>query len=125
GLPGGARAAAPGHYVAPAAARRLVEAYYCRPQFAGVAVWDATYAAASQPFYASVKGALARASADRRLRQCPPEPKPAAASSVNTGACGMSHPKCPSWLCCSRHGYCGQSAAYCGAGCQRAFGICS
>ncbi|KAL8393284.1 hypothetical protein RB595_003171 [Gaeumannomyces hyphopodioides] len=128
GLPGGARAAAPGQYVPPDAARRLVEAYYCRPQFAGVAVWDATYAAAaaaSLPFYASAKSALARASADRRLRQCPPAPEPATASPPNTGACGMSHPKCPSPLCCSKHGYCGQSITYCGAGCQRAFGICS
>ncbi|OTB03078.1 carbohydrate esterase family 4 protein [Hypoxylon sp. CI-4A] len=32
---------------------------------------------------------------------------------------------CPTGMCCSQYGYCGNSTDYCETGCQAAFGICS
>ena len=42
------------------------------------------------------------------------------------GTCGSSWggSTCAPGLCCSSWGYCGQSDAYCGAGCQSGFGTC-
>ena len=42
------------------------------------------------------------------------------------GGCGAAYNvSCGAGFCCSMYGYCGTSDAYCGKGCQNAFGICS
>jgi len=48
-------------------------------------------------------------------------------SKVSTdGKCGAKYgTKCPSGECCSKHGWCGKSKDYCGAGCQSEFGKCN
>ena len=54
-------------------------------------------------------------------------------SSIETGnisADGKCGPKnnntiCPDNKCCSKYGYCGETIAYCGAGCQSEFGTCA
>jgi hypothetical protein len=46
---------------------------------------------------------------------------------TSTGQCGPTggNAICVTGLCCSRYGWCGSpSAAYCGTGCQSAFGRC-
>jgi len=40
------------------------------------------------------------------------------------GKCGKDKGKCPTGECCSKHGYCGKTEKYCGAGCQSEFGDC-
>lgn len=41
------------------------------------------------------------------------------------GSCGGSTGfVCGPGACCSEHGFCGTSIAYCGAGCQPDFGVC-
>ncbi|KAG4087054.1 coth protein-domain-containing protein [Neocallimastix lanati (nom. inval.)] len=50
-------------------------------------------------------------------------------STINTlptssGKCGLGVAVCGSNLCCSKYGYCGDSSAYCGKGCQSEFGRC-
>lgn len=71
GLPASAAAARPGFDLSVKQATDLVNAFYCRPNFGGVAVWDATYAAAhvvgGRNFYQNMKGALDAASRDKRL----------------------------------------------------------
>ncbi|KAI8799981.1 hypothetical protein BJ742DRAFT_843320 [Cladochytrium replicatum] len=44
------------------------------------------------------------------------------------GSCGTTSKAvvvCPSGNCCSQYGWCGTTSAYCGKGCQPAFGICA
>jgi hypothetical protein len=50
-----------------------------------------------------------------------PSPSPSGA------ACGVDGllRSCDGGLCCSRYGYCGLGAAYCGDGCQEGFGACA
>lgn len=45
---------------------------------------------------------------------------------TSTGQCGTTggNAVCATGLCCSRYGWCGPSAAYCGTGCQSGFGRC-
>ncbi|RDW82575.1 glycoside hydrolase family 18 protein [Coleophoma cylindrospora] len=43
------------------------------------------------------------------------------------GRCGAHYagtPACAAGHCCSKNGYCGTAATYCGVGCQKGFGIC-
>lgn len=46
---------------------------------------------------------------------------------LNPDQCGPQNgnSKCGSGQCCSTNGWCGNSTAYCGAGCQTGFGDCS
>ncbi|CAJ2500704.1 Uu.00g035570.m01.CDS01 [Anthostomella pinea] len=71
GLPGSAAAANPGNDLAVPQVQNLVDTYYCRSNFGGVAIWEATYAAANvvggKNFNQNVKGALNIASTDSRL----------------------------------------------------------
>ncbi|RDW81617.1 class V chitinase Chi100 [Aspergillus mulundensis] len=60
----------------------------------------------------------------------PSSPSPSNPSTA--GLCGAANgaQTCPGasgsfGACCSRSGYCGDTAAYCGTGCQAAFGACS
>ncbi|KAJ3038989.1 chitin deacetylase [Rhizophlyctis rosea] len=52
---------------------------------------------------------------------------PASTLPVSTdGTCGATAGKqCPSGSCCSQYGWCGTTSAYCGTGCQSAYGTCS
>ncbi|KAF8863084.1 glycoside hydrolase [Acephala macrosclerotiorum] len=45
---------------------------------------------------------------------------------VPAGACGAPYGvSCGTGYCCSLYGYCGNTAAFCGTGCQIAFGACN
>lgn len=71
GLPGSAEAASPDSAITVKQAKSLVNAYYCRPNFGGVSIWEATSAAANiygpRNFYQNIKIILrvATASASR------------------------------------------------------------
>ncbi|OTA94089.1 glycoside hydrolase family 18 protein [Hypoxylon sp. CO27-5] len=62
GLPGSVAAANPSSMITAAQAADLLDAYYCRDVFGGVAIWEATYAAGNVVdgvnFYQSMKRAL-------------------------------------------------------------------
>jgi chitinase len=70
-LPGSNPAANTGAYITVAQTQSLASAYYCRPSFAGIAVWDATYAegsiASGRNFYQNAKVTLNSAATDVRL----------------------------------------------------------
>ncbi|KAI0447333.1 glycoside hydrolase superfamily [Xylaria telfairii] len=70
-LPGSNPAANTGAYITVAQTQLLASAYYCRPSFAGIGVWDATYAelsiASGRNFYQNAKATLNAASVDTRL----------------------------------------------------------
>jgi peptidoglycan/xylan/chitin deacetylase (PgdA/CDA1 family) len=54
----------------------------------------------------------------------PPDPPPGGNPSPD-GTCGGANAyTCPTGQCCSQWGWCGTTAEYCGAGCQRPFGVC-
>lgn len=67
GIPGSASAAAPGNDVTVAQAANLANAYYCRANFGGISIWEATYAAGNvlngKTFYQNMKAALTADSA--------------------------------------------------------------
>ena len=46
---------------------------------------------------------------------------------ILNGGCGKDNYnfKCLNNQCCSKHGYCGTTDAYCGSGCQSEFGRCN
>ncbi|KAI1739264.1 glycoside hydrolase superfamily [Xylaria scruposa] len=70
-LPGSNPAASTGAYITVAQTQLLASAYYCRPSFAGIGVWDATYAelsiASGRNFYQNAKATLNAAAIDKRL----------------------------------------------------------
>jgi chitinase len=70
-LPGNLDAASAGFYITPAQARSLVSAYYCRPPFGGIGLWDATYSRINTvngvAYYSAMKDILVAASFDTRL----------------------------------------------------------
>ncbi|KAK8035090.1 glycoside hydrolase [Apiospora rasikravindrae] len=72
GLPGSAAAANPGNDLSVAQASNIANAYYCRSNFGGMAIWEATYASANvaggRNFYQNLKVALNAASKDPRQR---------------------------------------------------------
>ncbi|KAI1102466.1 carbohydrate-binding module family 18 protein [Jackrogersella minutella] len=71
GLPGSGTAASSASLVTPAQAQGLIDAYYCRANFGGISVWEATYAVAYSVgglnFYQNMKKDLNTASIDGRL----------------------------------------------------------
>ncbi|GJD02600.1 chitin recognition protein [Colletotrichum higginsianum] len=73
-LPGSPDAANPGNYINHEQARNIISAYYCRPSFGGVAVWEATRGASNpyngKSFQATMKVWLQGAAADARLLSC-------------------------------------------------------
>ncbi|KAI1655346.1 carbohydrate-binding module family 18 protein [Daldinia decipiens] len=150
GLPGSGSAASATSVVTPAQAQSLVDAYFCRANFGGVSVWDATYAAANVAgglnFYQNMKRDLNTSSADTRLSCVAPVPTSSTTTSTRTptpsttstavpttslpvstnNRCGTGFgTACPSGQCCSQYGYCGTGSTYCGTGCQKGFGTCS
>ncbi|KAI0137659.1 carbohydrate-binding module family 18 protein [Hypoxylon sp. NC0597] len=163
GLPGSIAAANPSSMVTAAQAANLVDAYYCRDIFGGVAIWEATYAATNVVgglnFYQSLKRALNTLSGEARPSCVTPIPAPAppyipttaystssalpptstsalistpspppseAAPASADGRCGTGvGTACGTGMCCSQYGYCGTESSYCGAGCQKGFGVCS
>ncbi|KAK6215074.1 chitin recognition protein [Colletotrichum tabaci] len=78
-LPGSPDAANPGNYINHEQARNLISAYYCRPSFGGVAVWEATRGASNpyngKSFQATMKVWLQGAAADARLLSCQVSPQ--------------------------------------------------
>jgi len=70
-LPGSNGAANSGAYITVAQTKNLASAYYCRASFAGIGVWDATYAESSiangKNFFQNAKAILNDASTDTRL----------------------------------------------------------
>ncbi|KAK1993950.1 chitin recognition protein [Colletotrichum falcatum] len=139
-LPGSPDAANQGNYINHGQAKNLISAYYCRPSFGGVAVWEATRGASNpyngKSFQATMKLWLQEAAADARLASCrqapatssssPSSVPPAQPTSVGQpGACGAGVGSCGSGYCCSAYGFCGTTSAYCGSGCQPAFGKCT
>ncbi|KAI1334647.1 carbohydrate-binding module family 18 protein [Xylariaceae sp. FL0016] len=126
GMPGSARAANAGFDVSVAQAGRLASAFYCRSNFGGVAVWEATYASENvvggKNFYQGVKAALGALSSDSRMSCSTPVPT---TPQSTDGSCGSGSGSCASGFCCSKYGYCGTTADYCGSGCQKGFGKCS
>ncbi|KAI1374212.1 carbohydrate-binding module family 18 protein [Hypoxylon crocopeplum] len=150
GLPGSSSAASAVSVVGTAQAQNLIDAYYCRSNFGGVGVWEATYAAANVAsglnFYQNMKKVLNTSSTDTRLSCVAPAPSSTSSTSstrtptptttssasptktpVSTnGRCGTGiGTACPSGQCCSQYGYCGTTTAYCSTGCQKGFGTCS
>ncbi|GAP83374.1 putative chitin recognition protein [Rosellinia necatrix] len=70
-LPGSNAAASTGSYISVAQTKLLASAFYCRAAFAGIAVWDATYAeqsiASGKYFFQNAKTTLTDAAVDTRL----------------------------------------------------------
>ncbi|RYP77207.1 hypothetical protein DL771_001256 [Monosporascus sp. 5C6A] len=70
-LPGSAKAASSWFELTVRQAANLANAYYCRSNFGGVAIWEATYAsenlASGKNFYQNLKAALNTASTNKRL----------------------------------------------------------
>ncbi|KAI1420374.1 glycoside hydrolase superfamily [Xylaria sp. FL1777] len=70
-LPGSNPAASTGAYITVAQTQSLASAYYCQSSFAGIGVWDATYAEGSivsgRNFYQNAKVTLNAAAVDKRL----------------------------------------------------------
>ncbi|KAI8954807.1 glycoside hydrolase superfamily [Xylaria longipes] len=70
-LPGSNPAASAGAYITVAQTQLLTSAFYCRANFAGIGVWDATYAelsiASGKNFYQNAKTTLKAAAVDSRL----------------------------------------------------------
>ncbi|WDK21615.1 chitin recognition protein [Colletotrichum graminicola] len=150
-LPGSPDAANPGNYITHDQAKNLINAYYCRPSFGGVAVWEATRGASNpyngKSFQATMKLWLQGAAEDARLASCQqapvasslpssvqptqptssarPSPSPNPPNPGQPGACGAGVGPCGSGFCCSAYGYCGTTTEYCGTGCQPAFGTCA
>ncbi|KAK7963824.1 glycoside hydrolase [Apiospora saccharicola] len=128
GLPGSAKAANPGNDLSVAQASNIANAYYCRANFGGVAIWEATYASANvangKNFYQNVKAALNAASKDTR-QKCSSAAAPSLPPSKD-GRCGKGFgTTCGSAACCSNYSWCGTSTGtYCGTGCQAGFGKC-
>ncbi|KAJ3575486.1 hypothetical protein NPX13_g4019 [Xylaria arbuscula] len=70
-LPGSNAAANTGAYITVAQTKQLASAYYCEDKFAGIGVWDATYAeqsiASGKYFFQNAKTTLQAAAIDTRL----------------------------------------------------------
>ncbi|KAI1311416.1 glycoside hydrolase superfamily [Xylaria venustula] len=70
-LPGANAAASAGAYITVAQTQLLASAYYCESSFAGIGVWDATYAeqsiASGKYFFQNAKATLNAAAVDTRL----------------------------------------------------------
>ncbi|KAI1496354.1 carbohydrate-binding module family 18 protein [Biscogniauxia marginata] len=133
GLSGSASAGAgAGNNVSPAQARALAAAFYCRPAFGGVAVWDATYAGANveagtgRNFYQAAKDALLAIDADPEADCSVSKGIPRARPQSTGGRCGNGFGMaCGSGGCCSQWGWCGTGNDHCGSGCQSGFGNCN
>ncbi len=151
GLPASSAAAgsAQNYYLDPSEVATLTEAFYCRANFGGVMLWEATYAENNvvngEPYYDAVKQVLLNDATDPSLScvsgvtssQGTPSSTSGAtgtASATSTpsmtvstdGSCGGTV-TCKGNLggqCCSKFGFCGSSDAFCGTGCQSAFGLC-
>lgn len=77
-LPGSPDAANAGSYITHEQARNLISAYYCRPSFGGVAVWEATRGEGNKyngkSFQATMKLWLQGAAANAQLASCQVSP---------------------------------------------------
>lgn len=73
-LPASSDAAIAGNYITHVQAKNLISAYYCRPSFGGVAVWEATRGNANRyngkSFQVVMKDWLVGAAANQQLQSC-------------------------------------------------------
>ncbi|EXF82317.1 chitin recognition protein [Colletotrichum fioriniae PJ7] len=116
-LPGSSDAANAGNYITHQQANNLISAYYCRPSFGGVAVWEATRGDSNpyngKSFQATMKIWLQGAAADTRLASCQAPSTTTASSSQPTtsttptqpnpgapGSCGSGIGSCGNGYCC-------------------------
>ncbi|KAI1094035.1 carbohydrate-binding module family 18 protein [Rostrohypoxylon terebratum] len=71
GLPGSSSAASSSSLVTPPQAQNLIDAFYCRDNFGGISIWEATYAASyvvdGLNFYQNMKKDLNSSSANTNL----------------------------------------------------------
>ncbi|KAF4865232.1 putative endochitinase [Colletotrichum siamense] len=132
-LPASPDAASEGNYITHEQARNLIDAYYRRSSFGGVAVWEATRGDANpyngKSFQATMKDWLVEAAVNPSLTTCDTNPAPTNPESPTlpnpgTGGCGAGIGSCGTGYCCSQYGYCGTSTDHCGTGCQSDFGTC-
>ncbi|KAI0153374.1 chitin recognition protein [Pestalotiopsis sp. NC0098] len=138
GLPGAKQDADPGYAIPVSSASNLANAYYCRPNFGGISIWEATGATASvnggKNYYQNLKAALLTASSN--TTRCATDGTATFPISKNA-RCGVSGSAyfgtvCPSNQCCSQYGYCGTDPAYCQVPsddgltlyCQPGYGTC-
>ncbi|KAI8626705.1 carbohydrate-binding module family 18 protein [Xylariaceae sp. FL1651] len=126
GLPGSSAAANAGFDLSSAQARSVAEAHYCKANFGGIAIWEATYAAANveggRNFFQNAKASLNAAASDKRLSCTASETLPQSTDARCGNGFGTT---CGNTMCCSRWGWCGTTYDYCGTGCQAGFGKCS
>ncbi|KAK2749016.1 putative class III aminotransferase [Colletotrichum kahawae] len=139
-LPASPDAASQGNYITHEQAKNLIDAYYCRSSFGGVAVWEATRGDANpyngKSFQATMKDWLVEAAVNPALTTCdvsaqaiktnpaPTNPESPTLPNPGTGGCGAGIGSCGTRYCCSQYGYCGTSTDHCGTGCQSDFGTC-
>ncbi|RKK09351.1 hypothetical protein BFJ63_vAg10892 [Fusarium oxysporum f. sp. narcissi] len=64
---------------------------------------------------------------DSNFGEC--KPPTAAIQNSTNGLCGTTFKStCANYgtkTCCSQYGYCGNTTAHCGTGCQKSYGVCS
>jgi chitinase len=67
GIPGATGAAMTGAYLTLTELSNLVKAYYCKANFGGVMIWEATFAENNAQYYSSVKNLLTGFAANKAL----------------------------------------------------------
>lgn len=79
GLPGSPEGANPAHYLHVDEMERITSAFYCRPSWGGIFIWDATHAYNNQEngfgYYENAKRALAKAHNDPLAKKCAGSPQ--------------------------------------------------
>jgi len=89
GLPGSTSAAGSTYYLNPTEASSLIKAYYCKPNFGGIMIWEATYAennnvGCGETYYQAVKDILVGYSQDGALGCVVPPKNPPPTSSKSS-----------------------------------------
>ncbi|EGY15674.1 chitinase [Verticillium dahliae VdLs.17] len=146
-LPGSPEAANLENYISPYQAGNLINSFYCRSKFGGMAVWEATYSENNRQhgytYHAFLKKHLVAVGnypgGCRVGQQCDDslqdrlipsrqtqavKPSPSATPVGEAPNCGPSKGVCSGGECCSQYNYCGLTEAHCGSGCQGLFGHC-
>ncbi|KAG7150819.1 Endochitinase 2 like protein [Verticillium longisporum] len=128
-LPGSPEAANLENYISPYQAGNLINSFYCRSKFGGMAVWEATYSENNRQhgytYHAFLKKHLvAIGNYPGGCKTRAVDPSPSATPVGEAPNCGPSKGVCSGGECCSQYNYCGRTEAHCGSGCQGLFGHC-
>jgi chitinase len=87
GIPGGSGGANPGFYLSPSQAASLAKAYFCKPNFGGIMIWEATYSENNAVFHQSIKNSLVSLSQSSGCKSSgggsPPPPPPPTTTQVS------------------------------------------